>query len=141
MRHTQWTGAARHAWCRAVSAAAFVSLVAALLMCLGATASHEARPNAGAPAGAGTGSVYSDSDEAFAACTAPLDDSDCPPADRCCASLTHGVRAAPKPAGASPVAGAPYVPRPRAQSATGPASEPPSDRGSTDLHMLQVQRI
>lgn len=139
MRHTQWTGAARHAWCRAVSAAAFVSLVAALFMCLGATAFHEARPNAGALAGAGTGSVYSDSD---AVCTAPLDDSDCPPADRCCASLTHGVRAAPKPAGASPVAGTPsYAPRPPAQSATGPASEHPSNRGSPDLHMLQVQRI
>ncbi|MFF1380270.1 hypothetical protein [Streptomyces sp. NPDC058308] len=134
MRQTQWTGAARHAWCRAASAAALASLVATLFMCLGAVAPDGDHRGSGHPAAATGAPSYDDG--------APRAHGvDCPPGDRRCTAAAHGVRAVLNPADPS----LPAVPKqtlsPRLPPAPGPPAGPPSDRGSPDLHMLQVQRI
>ncbi|MEU6992133.1 hypothetical protein ABZ953_15915 [Streptomyces sp. NPDC046465] len=140
MRQTRWTGAARHAWCRAASAAALASLVATLFMCLGAVASAY---------DGGGGGDYRGTGHTTAITGAPsFDDgaprahgADCPPADRHCTAAAHCVRAVLNPAAPSLPAAAKQVPCPRALPTPGPPVEHSSDRGSPDLHMLQVQRI
>ncbi|MET8684747.1 hypothetical protein ABZV77_11075 [Streptomyces sp. NPDC004732] len=133
MRQSQWTRASRHALCRAASAAALVALVTTLFMCLGPVApdgGHEGTGHAAAVA-----LTLSSDDHA-----SPVEGSDCPPDEECCAPSAHGVRAVPGPAGPSLSAFHHQAPYPQALSAPGPAVEQPSTRGSPDLHMLQVQR-
>ncbi|WAL93837.1 hypothetical protein [Streptomyces sp. Je 1-369] len=139
MRQSQWTRAARHAWCRVASAAALVSLVTTLFMCLGPVTpdgDHE-----------GTGHATAVTQALSAACSDSFDHrasavegSDCAPEEQCCAPSAHGVRAAPAPAGPALSDHLRQLPCPQAQSAPGLAPEQPSNRGSPDLHMLQVQR-
>ncbi|MFD4631521.1 hypothetical protein ACFVYR_25835 [Streptomyces sp. NPDC058284] len=134
MRQTRWTGAARHAWCRAASAVAFVSLVLTLLLCPGAVALDEGHRIAG-HAAATTDAV------SLHTGTASVDDADCPPADRHCGPTAHDVQAVLNPAGPSLPTLPKHAPPPRTLPAPGVAVERPSNRGSPDLHMLQVQRI
>ncbi|MFK4067203.1 hypothetical protein [Streptomyces sp. NPDC029674] len=145
---TQWSGASRHASCRVAPTAAPVfltrlnsltplialtSLLAALFICLGPLPHGDDHQGAGrATAVAGTVSL----DERVPR----VRDSDCPPGERRCAPVAHGVRAVLTPGGPSLPACDRPAPYPQALSVPGPAVEQPSDRGSPDLHMLQVQR-
>ncbi|MEV7194288.1 hypothetical protein AB0N81_21150 [Streptomyces sp. NPDC093510] len=137
MRRTQWTGAARHALCRVVSAAALVPLLAALCMCLGPVAPDGGHRDAGhVTAVAGAPPSF----DGRVPTTPTVDDSDCPPDERHCAPAAHDVRAVLAPGGPSLPACHRPAPYPQALSAPGPAVDQPSNRGSPDLHMLQVQR-
>ncbi|MEU5686386.1 hypothetical protein DEJ48_35055 [Streptomyces venezuelae] len=140
MRQSQWTRAARHTWCRFASAAALVSLVTTLFMCLGPVApdgGHEGTGHATAvtqalPSDCSDGSP----DHRATAVEVP----DCPDDEHCCAPSAHGVRATPAPAGPTFSDHHRHVPYAPALSAPGLTPEQPSSRGSPDLHMLQVQR-
>ncbi|MEV0254199.1 hypothetical protein AB0H82_07965 [Streptomyces sp. NPDC050732] len=146
MRLTLWTGAARHTLCRVASAAALVSLVAALFMCLGPVA-----PDGGGHRGAGHTTAITEATDVTETSTVAgvpsfddrvprVKDADCPPDERHCAPAAHDVRAVLSPGGPSLPAFDRPAPYPQALSVPGPAVEQPSDRGSPDLHMLQVQR-
>lgn len=133
MRQTQWTGAARHTLCRVASLAALVSLVAALFMCLGPVALDGGHRGTGhATAVAGAPSLDDRVPRAK--------DADCPPDERRCAPAAHHVRAVLGQGGPSLPAFDRPAPYAEVLSVPGPAVEQPSDRGSPDLHMLQVQR-
>lgn len=132
MRQTQWSGAARHAPCRAALAAALGSLLVTLFLCLGPVA-----PDGGHH---GTGHVTAVTEAlSFEDCTAPVT-ADCPPPDRCCAPVAHGTRAVPAPGAPALSAVRHRMPSPQPPAVPGPAAADPSNRGSPDLHMLQVQR-
>ncbi|WP_306334054.1 hypothetical protein [Streptomyces sp. KL118A] len=133
MRQSQWTRAARHSLCRVASAAALVSLVTTLFMCLGPVAPDGGHEGTGHTAAVAMALASDD-------CATPVEGSDCPAEEECCAPSAHGVRAVPGPAGPSLSALHHQVPYPQALSAPGTAVEQPSTRGSPDLHMLQVQR-
>ncbi|MFI7322714.1 hypothetical protein [Streptomyces venezuelae] len=138
MRQSQWTRAARHALCRVAPPAALVSLLATLFMCLGPVApdgGHEGTGHAAPVAVTRAPSSGPLDHRAVAA-----EGSDCPDGDHCCAPSAHGVRATPAPTGPSLSDLGRQVPYPQPLSAPGPAPEQPSNRGSPDLHMLQVQR-
>ncbi|MYY87394.1 MULTISPECIES: hypothetical protein [unclassified Streptomyces] len=138
-RPSQWTRTAQHAWRHVAPTAALVSLVATLFMCLAPVAPD------GAHEGTGHATVVTRTAPADCSASprhraAAVGSPDCPDDDQCCAPSAHGVRATPAPAG--PTLADPHrqVPYPQALSAPGPAPEQPSNRGSPDLHMLQVQR-
>ncbi|QES40080.1 hypothetical protein DEJ49_02995 [Streptomyces venezuelae] len=138
MRQSPRTRATRHAIRRVAPPAALVFLIATLFMCLGPVApdgGHKGTGHAGAVAVTRALSSGSLDHHAVA-----VEGSDCPDGDHCCAPAAHGVRATPAPTGPSLSDLHRQEPCSRAPSAPGPAPEQPSNRGSPDLHMLQVQR-